>query len=57
MNDFLNKEVAQPLLETPSPSITAADATKKRAIDRWENEGGEIPLPIKPLSTRARDEE
>jgi hypothetical protein len=53
MNDFLNEESAKSLVERPRPSTTD-EATKKRAIDRWENEGGEIPLPSKPLSAVAR---
>jgi hypothetical protein len=53
MNDFLEEDTT-PLGETPSPPTTIAAAQKKRAIDRWENEGDEMPPPIKPASTQTR---
>jgi len=55
MNDFIEEDTT-PVVERPSPPITIADAQKKRAIERWENEGGEIPPPIKPVSTQASAE-
>jgi len=33
----------QPEVKAPTPSLTARAALKERALDRWENEGGEIP--------------
>ena len=51
MNDFLNEESAKSLVETPSPWPPVADTLKKPAIDRWENEGGELLPPSKPPRT------
>ena len=45
-NDFMKKDAATSLVEMPSKSIIEAEGLLKRAIDRWENEGGEIVPPI-----------
>lgn len=51
----LNIEAAILLLTVPPTRlINAADMLNLRAIDRWENEGGEIPLITKPLSAETR---
>jgi len=54
MNDFLNEESAKSLVETPCRLTTTTDAIKKPAIDRWENEGGELLSASKPLIEVAR---
>ncbi len=56
MTELAKPIVILPWVETPSASTTTATALKKRAIERWENEGGKIPPLLKPVGTPARDE-
>lgn len=42
----MKKDAATSLVEMPSKSIIEAEGLLKRAIDRWENEGGGIVPPI-----------
>ncbi len=54
---FIAWVMAAPKEHNFSSFTTAADTLKKRAIDRWENEGGEIPQLIEPVRAPVMIEE